>query len=177
VINNAGQSALALRLGGSYSFNNCTISNYWDKGFRQDPTLFISNTIPNTDLSEPLQQALFTNCIIYGDRDLELNLLPIEGKVFNYKFENTLLRFNDRFNDFSNDARYDFMNTALYNRVVINEEPLFENPDLNKVRVDNESAASGIANPSTASAFDILGTLRTTMPDAGAYESVDLSGS
>jgi hypothetical protein len=174
VIHNSGQSALALRLGGSYSFNNCTISNYWDKGFRQDPTLFISNTIPNTDLSEPLQQALFTNCIVYGDRDLELNLLPVEGQVFNYKFENTLLRFNDRFNAFSNDARYDFMNTAFYSNVVLNEEPLFQNPDRNKMRIDNASSANGIGNPSTTSAFDILGTLRTTTPDAGAYESVDL---
>jgi hypothetical protein len=175
VINNAGQSALALRLGGNYSFNNCTISNYWDQGFRQDPTLFVSNTIPNTELSEPLQQALFTNCIIYGDRDLELNLFPREGQVFNYKFENTLLKFNDRFNDFSNDARYDFMNTSLYSNVVLNEDPLFENPDRNKLRIDNKSSANGIANPSTVSVFDILGAIRSSMaPDAGAYESVEI---
>jgi hypothetical protein len=177
VINNAGQSSMVARLGGSYNFNNCTISNYWDKGFRQDPALVLSNTISNTNLSEPLTQALFTNCIIYGDRDLELSLRAVENQAFNFKFENSLIRFNDRFNDFTDEARYDFGNPTLYSGIVLNENPLFENPDLHQLRIDDESGANGIGNPSTTSALDILGSIRSSNPDAGAYESVDLSGS
>jgi len=174
VINNAGQSALLARLGGSYHFNNCTITNYWDQGFRQDPVLVLSNTIPNTNLSEPLTKALFTNCIIYGDRDLELSLQAVESQVFNFKFEHSLIRFNDRFNDFTDEARYDFGNPTLYSNIVLNENPLFENPDQHLLRIDNESGANALANPATASTADILGMLRSNLPDAGAYESVDL---
>ncbi|BAO55956.1 hypothetical protein [Nonlabens marinus] len=174
IINNAGQSSLVVRLGGSYRFNNCTITNYWNKGFRQDPTLILSNAFPNTNLTEPLNQALFTNCIIYGDRDLELSLRAAEGVEFNFKMENTLLRFNDRFNDFVGNGLYDFTNTQLYENVKLNENPFFENPQSDLLRIDTESAANALGNLATATRTDIQGTIRSNEPDAGAYESVDL---
>ena len=55
-----------------------------------------------------------------------------------------------------------------------NEDPLFENVALNKLVIDNESGANGIADPGTSTDFDILGNLRSSIPDAGAFESVDL---
>ncbi|WP_194852225.1 hypothetical protein [Nonlabens antarcticus] len=174
VIHNAGQSALVARLGGSYQFNNCTITNYWNSGFRNEPTLFISNTIPDSGLSEPLSQALFTNCIIYGDRNLELGLLKIEDKPFNLKFENSIIKFDDKFDNFISNPQYDFMNTALYKNVVLNEDPLFKNPTLNMLQIDNDGGANGIANPTTSSTKDILGVLRSNIPDIGAYESVKI---
>ena len=174
VINNAGQSSLVARLGGTYTFNNCTISNYWNKGFRQDPTVILSNTFPNSTLTEPLTQALFTNCIIYGDRDLELSLRAAEGVTFNFKLENTLLRFNDRFNDFTSIALYNFNNSQLYENLLLNENPLFENPQAHQLRIDNESGANALGNPNTVTLQDILGVLRSDQPDAGAYESIDL---
>lgn len=174
LIHNAGQSSLVARLGGSYNFNNCTISNYWDNGFRRDPTVFISNTIPNTGLTEPLVQFNFTNGILYGDRDLELILGAVEGIPFNYSFSNSLLRFNDRFNDFEGNPLYDFTNPIFYSQIVLNEDPLFENVDLNLLRIDNQSGANGIANPSTSTALDILGIPRDNAPDAGVFESIEL---
>ncbi|SCX97863.1 hypothetical protein SAMN05192588_0544 [Nonlabens sp. Hel1_33_55] len=174
IIHNAGQSALVARLGGTYNFNNCTISNYWDKGFRQDPTLFVSNTIPNTDLTEALIQFNFTNGIIYGDRDIELILGAVDGVDFNFSFENSLIRFNDRFDDFEDNAFYDFTNTINYSQNIFNEDPLFENVDRNLLRIDNESGANSIAEPSRATTIDISGALRGASPDAGAFESIDL---
>ncbi len=174
VINNSGQSSLVAQLGGSYRFNNCTIANYWDDSFRQDPVLLLSNTIPNSGLSEPLTQARFTNCIIYGDRDLEFLLLDNEESAFNFKFENSLLRFDDRFDDFEGNANYDFSNSALFENILLNQEPVFQNVDLNRMQIDNSSAANSLANPATATPQDILGTTRAAQPDAGAYESVDL---
>jgi hypothetical protein len=177
VFNNAGQSAVVGRLGGSYSFNNCTITNYWRGGNRQDPTLFISNTIPNSGLSEDLTQALFTNCIVYGDRNFESILLNDGLSLFNFKFENTLIKFADRNGDFAALPAYDFTNTGLYENVLFNMEPRFKDPTKHDLRIDNTGAANELANPATATTTDIKGTIRSSQPDAGAYESTDLGGS
>jgi hypothetical protein len=174
VINNSGQSSLVLRLGGTYSFNNSTITNYFNAGPRRDPALFISNTIPNTGLTAPLESALFTNCIIYGDRDVELALLDDDQSSFNFQFENSLIRFEDRFNDFEDLAAYDFNNSELYNDIVLNADPVFEDEDNNNLQIDNSSGANAIASPDTATDVDIQGKTRSQMPDAGAYESIQL---
>jgi len=175
VINNCGQSSLVLRLGGDYTFNNCTIANYWDNSFRQDPTVFISNVIPNTNFTEDLVQAQFTNCIIYGDRDIELILANDDISQFNFNFSNSLIRFNDRFDDFVGLPNYDFTNTTLFNQTILNVEPIFKNEDNNELEIDDTGGANGIANPATTTPVDILGTPRSATPDAGAYESQDLS--
>lgn len=176
VINNSGQSSLVLRLGGDYTFNNSTIANYWNSSFRQEPTLFISNTIPNTGLTEDLVQAQFSNCIIYGDRDIELILGDDGMSQFNFGFDHSLIRFNDRFNDFTAAANYDFSNTNFYNFNIFNIDPVFKDEDNNQLEIDTTGGANDIANPATDTNRDLLNTLRsTTNPDAGAYESRDLS--
>ncbi|PQJ32339.1 hypothetical protein BST92_10550 [Nonlabens arenilitoris] len=175
VVNNSGQSSVVLRLGGDYTFNNCTIANYWNNSFRQDPTLFISNIIPNTDLTEDLVNAQFSNCIIYGDRDIEFILADDGVSQFNFSFDHSLLKFNDRFDDFVGFPNYDFSNTNLFNQNVLNVDPVFRDEDNNGLQIDNSSGANGIANPVTATSNDILGNSRSTAPDAGAYESIDLS--
>ncbi|MGB3591450.1 MAG: hypothetical protein WBA16_07155 [Nonlabens sp.] len=173
VITNSGQSSLVARLGGEYRFNNCTIANYWNESFREDPALFISNSIPRTDLSEDLIEATFTNCIIYGDRDLELLIFESEASSLNFKFENSLLKFNDRFNELDDDVNYNFQDPGLYFNTVLNVDPEFENVDRNFMRILNFSGAGQIGNAATATNLDILGILRSTPPDAGAYEGVD----
>jgi hypothetical protein len=177
IIGNSGQSSLVARLGGSYNFNNCTITNYWNNSFRQEPVLFISNTIPNTGLSEDLTAANFTNCIVYGDRDLEIALLDDQNSLFSFKFENSLLRLNDRFDDLAGIPAYDITNTLFYNQVTFNQNPKFENTGSNLLKIDDTSGANGIADPASSTLNDILGNPRSPQPDAGAYESTDLSGS
>ncbi|KEZ93599.1 hypothetical protein [Nonlabens ulvanivorans] len=175
VINNSGQTSLVLRLGGEYNFNNCTIANYWNNSFRQEPTLFISNIIPNTELTEDLINASFTNCIIYGDRDIEYILADDGVSQFNFNFQNSLIKFNDRFDDFVGFANYDFNNASLYNQSVFNVDPIFKDEDNNQLQIDTTGGANGIANPANATVNDILDNPRSITPDAGAYESTDLS--
>lgn len=178
IIGNTGQSSFVGRLGGSYNFNNCTFANYWNSSFRQDPVVLLSNAFPNVaDLSENLLQANFTNSIIYGNRDIEIALLDDETSAFNFNFSNSLLRLNDRFNELSDLPAYDFQNTSLYNQVIFNQDPVFKDVNLNQYQIDNSSAANSLADPATATQRDISGNNRnTTAPDAGAYESEDLSG-
>ncbi|WP_339685547.1 hypothetical protein [uncultured Nonlabens sp.] len=177
IFHNSGQSTVVARLGGNYNFNNCTISNYWNNSFRQEPILLVSNIIPNTSLTEDVTAANFTNCIIYGNRNIELALLDDGLSAFNFKFENSLIRFNDFSNSFSGIPNYDFSNSSLYEQCVLNADPLFEDVDAFKLRIDNTGGANAIASPTTSTLQDISGTTRGASPDAGAFESTDLSGS
>ncbi len=176
VINNAGQVSLNCSLGGTYNFNHCTFTNYSSigTGFRELPTVLIDNNlrVNETDVVvADLLEANFTNCILYGNQDLELIFSKIDGTAFNYNFKNCLIRFNDSGDQFAGNPLYDFTNTTLYENIILNEEPDFKTPFENILNIGENSAANGKASTPT-SGTDILGTLRsTTAPDIGAYES------
>lgn len=173
VINNSGQASLNLSLGGKYNFVHCTFANYWNSGIRQFPAVLIENVLetPENIFVSDLVEANFTNCIIYGNENIELLFNKSEEAAFNFKFENCLIRFNDFNNNFSGIAEYDFENPALYENSVLNEDPVFLDPNKNQLNIGEESAANGIALPNLVPQ-DILGTPRNANPDAGAYESV-----
>ncbi len=176
VINNAGQVSLNCSLGGTYNFNHCTFTNYSSigSGFRQFPTVLIDNNIQVSETEivvADLVEANFTNCIIYGNQDIELLFSKVEGTAFNYNLKNCLVRFNDFNNSFADDPLYDFTNTNLFENIIFNEEPDFKEPFENMLNIGENSAANGAASTPT-SGNDILGTPRnTTAPDIGAYES------
>jgi hypothetical protein len=174
VINNSGQSSLALSLGGSYTFNHCSFVNYWSNGFRSFPAVQIDNGSENeTGVSSfPLTQATFNNCIIYGSENIELGLFPVdESTPFNLSLHNTLLRFNDTNNTFEGNPLYEFNNT-----VVLNIDPAFQDSGVNNFNIEQSiSGAEGIGDSSTGGLvpIDLNGTNRATPPDAGAYESIE----
>jgi hypothetical protein len=178
VINNAGQSSFAATFGGRYNLTHCTIANYWSNSFRQFPALLVNNFIVDADnvaTITDLTEANFNNCIIYGNDNPEFILDEIEdpGVVFNFKFTNCLLRFDDP-NDNFTGPNYDFNNPALYENNVFNEDPNFMDPSNNQMIIGEESAANGIGNPFFAAQvpFDILGVNRTASPDSGAYQHI-----
>ncbi|TQD39313.1 hypothetical protein [Haloflavibacter putidus] len=178
VINNAGQAALNLSLGGKYSFNNSTFVNYWNNSYRNFPAVLVENRLETAEIEfvSDLIQADFKNCIIYGNENLELGLNPTaeEGIAFNYKFENCLIKYKTYTNDFTeNDPP--FSNETFFENVLLNEAPFFLDPNQNLLQISNESAANGLANPATATQKDILGNLRSSNPDAGAYESTNFT--
>ncbi|WP_103071419.1 right-handed parallel beta-helix repeat-containing protein [Aquimarina sediminis] len=176
VINNAGQVSLNCSLGGSYNFDHCTFTNYSSigSGFRELPTVLIDNNLKvnETDVVvADLIEANFSNCIIYGNQELELLFSKIEGTAFNYNFKNCLIRFNDTGDQFNGNSLYDFTNTDLFENVILNEEPEFKTPFKNILNISENSAANGKASTPTMGT-DILGVPRNaTAPDIGAYES------
>ncbi|RED45462.1 hypothetical protein DFQ10_102335 [Winogradskyella eximia] len=174
VINNCGQSSFAGTYGGKYNFTHCTIANYWDSSFRQFPALLINDFIVdenNTIFTNDLTEANFNNCIIYGNDNPEF-LLENEGSVFNYKFNNCLLRFNN--SSLSGTGNYDFDDTTFYNNNVFNEDPKFKSPFENLMRIGDDSGAKGIGNTFGVAEAprDILGFLRSSSIDAGAYNFI-----
>ena len=173
VINNSGQSSFAGTFGGRYNVVHSTIANYWNNSFRQFPSVLLNNYLVDADnvtFTNPLEEANFTNTIIYGNDNPEL-LLDMEDDTFNFKFTNCLIRFNDSNNNFTGD-QYDFNNASLYENVLFNEDPEFLDPYLNKLQIPNDSPADGFGIIAGNLFADIIGTMRTTPRDLGAYESI-----
>ena len=171
VIGSTGQSSLSLSLGGQYNFTNCTFANYWTGSYRSLPTVLIQNYLetPEQIFVSDLIEANFNNCIIYGNENRELVLNERSEAEFNTRFENCLIRYN---NFGFGSQGYDFDDETLFPGTIINVNPNFYNPQENEFMIDEESGANSLANPSTATNQDILGTPRSYSPDSGAYESI-----
>ncbi len=176
VINNSGQSSFAGTIGGKYSFTHCTIANYWNNSFRQFPSVLINNYVIDSDNNitvNDLTEANFNNCIIYGNDNPEI-LIEKEGDtVFNFKFTNCLIRFDNSNNSFT-QPEYDFDNTDLYENCIFNESPNFLFPAKNQMVIGQESAAINQGNSVFASQvpLDISNRNRTISPDLGAYQHI-----
>ncbi|WP_299122457.1 hypothetical protein [uncultured Winogradskyella sp.] len=175
VINNCGQSSFAGTLGGKYNFTHCTIANYWNSSFRQFPSLLLNDFVLDENgipVVNDLTEANFTNCIIYGNDNPEF-LLENEGSVFNFKFTNCLLRFDN--SNIEGTGNYVFDDTDFYVDNIFNLDPDFEDANENLMRIGEASGANGIALPLIPAGFDLLNTPRnSSSSDSGAYQSVVL---
>jgi hypothetical protein len=175
VVNNSGQVSVNLSLGGRYSFKHCTIANFWQNSFRQFPALLIENQLETQDQTfvSDLVEATFSNCIVYGNERIEVNFNRSEEAAFNFKFENSLLRINPFNNQLFDEPEFDIEDPTKYENILLNEAPLFFNPQFNQLIISSESPAVNLGNTTTAAEvpFDILGVSRTSNPDAGAYQS------
>ena len=107
-------TSLALIGGGSYSFDYCTLADYWTyRGKTRDTaSVIISNYYPLSSsefYGSDMRQANFSHSIIYGSfsHEVSINLMP--GLAMNYHFDNScLVRGGDwdedpRFEDVTND--------------------------------------------------------------------------
>ena len=179
VISNSGQAALALTLGGRYKFVHSTFSNYWANSFRSFPTVQVTNALAINDqeiLVADLEQAEFVNCIIYGTEQREIGLYKEDLGAYNVLFDHCLIKFQDPLNTYVDEPLYDFGNTDLYRNLVLNQDPVFENINLNDFDISlEESAAVGRGNSAGATLvpLDLNGSPRPQdNPDLGAYQAI-----
>ena len=174
VVGNCGQASVSLALGGTYDFQHCTFTNYWNSSFRSFPTLLMSNSLSIGDTLFVSQlDATFTNCIVYGNDDLEFSFLKETGADLNYKFTNCLFRFNDSSNQFGNNPLYDFNDVTLYEDCIFNETPLFLNRNNNQFLIEEGASPADNTGFEIIPSFnDLLNTTRTTGNyDIGAYQA------
>ena len=173
-------NSVAGTLGGKYNVTHSTIANYWRNSFRQFPALLLNNYIEtqNAVLIADLIEANFNNCIIYGNDNPEFILDEVvdSSVVFNFKFNNCLLRFSDPNNNFT-DENYNFNNVALYEGNFFNEDPDFLDTENNKLIIGENSGAINIASPAFIlgnTQFDILNVDRLVAEtlDSGAYQHI-----
>jgi len=174
VINNCGQSSFAGTYGGSYNFVHSTFANYWNNSFRQFPTVLLNNFIVDEDnitFTNPLDQANFINCIIYGSDNPELILDSDVSDTFIFKFTNCLIKFDNSNGNFSG-SQYNFNDGLLYENVVFNQDPNFLNPQNNRLQIPNGSSADNLGIVFGTLISDIFNVPRSATPDLGAYESI-----
>jgi len=180
VINNSGQSSLACIVGGTYNFTHSTFANFWSNSLRQYPSVIINNfnSYSQNDQSfietNDLIAANFTNCIIDGTSNIELIIDKIEGSIFNYQFSNNMIKFNDYNNSYEGIPEYDFENTDHYVENILNGNPDFKSPSDNEFIIgQNSEAIEKAAESGTIKVpNDILGILRTSPADIGAYQHI-----
>jgi len=171
VINYTGQASLACTYGGNYKFTHCTFNNNWSSP--EQLALYISNYSSGaTPETKDLTGATFNNCIIYGSYSNEMLLDKKTTALFNYQFNNCLLKFNNTNNKYTSDPLYQFdKDPAHYNGIILNQDPKFFNPNINNFNIDNTSPAFAKGNATYLIPLDILGITRTLPPDLGAYQS------
>ncbi len=175
VINYCKQWCVALTLGGHYEFYHCTInnsaSNPFDEWIRTDPAVLLNNfyIYGNQAYVYQLEQALFANCIISGNRQIEIgfantiNQVPVPG-AFNYHFDHCLVKV-------------DTLNTSdetHWTSITKNVDPRYASPAEHNYRLDSLSPARGKAKAEYALLYplDYDGVNRTEdgKPDLGAFE-------
>lgn len=174
VLGGAGASSLRCENGGSYSFTHCTIANYWNQGFRSRAAMEISNTIINKDNDgSDLIQADFKNCIITGNTQTEISLRPNATNLFNFSFQNCLIKYDQTPSSSPTSFPYDFENTNNFKEIVFNGSADFYIPSANDFRIglDSEVINKGNLNSANTVPLDLLGTQRINEPDLGAYQA------
>ncbi|WP_343486122.1 hypothetical protein [Allomuricauda sp. d1] len=174
VAGSAGEISVYCNLGGNYDFKHATIANYWNDGFRSGPSLLIDNFVETASTIESmdLERANFANCIIYGNRSVELQLADNGSKAFDFNFKNCLIRFEDSNGTFDGNPLYDFENPILYENLLVNGRPGFSNPFAGDFSLTTESEAIDNGDVQTALEvpLDIFGNDRTLSPDLGVFE-------
>jgi len=181
VVGNNGQSSLACTIGGKYDFTHCTFANYWERSFRQFPTVLVNNFFTYIDkdkqeitVASDLVKANFTNCIIDGNQNIEFVLDNVEEATFNYIIKNSMLRFNTTDDKLLKNPLFDFTNTTVYQNIVLNGDSDFKDTKENQLFIGQDSELIGKAEVGAAQQvpFDILQINRTASPDIGAYQHV-----
>lgn len=168
VINYAGLASLSCIYGGNYSFTHSTFNNNWQSSSQFAVNLSNSQA-GKTPETNPLTQATFNNCIIYGSGFNEFNLSKNTNVAFVFQLNNCLLKFGN-----TSNADYQFKtDTEHYNNIILNENPKFYNVSKNQLNIDNTSSAFAKGNQAYLIPLDILGITRTSPPDLGAYQSKD----
>lgn len=171
VINNAGLASLKCEYGGDYKFTHCTFNNNWPSSSQVAVLVnnYYTGAIPEV---KNLTAATFNNCIIYGSYSNEMILNKKTGATFVYQFNNCLIKFDNTSNQYTNHPEYQFTTDPVhYNAIIQNKDPKFFKVLLNKLNIDNTSAAFAKGNATYLISLDIIGNTRTLPPDLGAYQS------
>jgi hypothetical protein len=169
LISNCANNIL-IESGGSYSFTHCTVVSYSNNYIQhKTPVLDLANFPRDGGTAPQNLQALFTNCIFWGDNGYIENEITVNKQGIN--------SFNVLFNHCLYKAAAAPAN-ATFTSGYPNQDPLFDSIDNNNHYYDfrqrNAVAAPGINKGiSTGVTKDLDDNSRTTgLPDLGCYEKL-----
>jgi hypothetical protein len=177
LVANAGNILVALQGGGTHHFLHSTIANFWRFGNRSDESLLLTNYFLLGTSTGQLQvvgnlKATFENSIVYGTNEEELATDSVASSLFDYTFENCVLKTEKDTLDAGLTGKFQNMilnpswNSFLYNN------PLFVNPYEDDFLLHEASAAINRGNPALTDTLllDLKGDTRDGQPDVGAFE-------
>ena len=94
-----GASGVSLGYGGDYIFEHCTIANYENQGSAVSANNFsCSDPLCQEDIFINALTATFSNCIIVGNEEDEIDLFDItdgEAGLFEYEFNSCIVTVNE----------------------------------------------------------------------------------
>jgi len=166
IVANVGFYAIALLMGGNYTFYHTTVANLWAYSNRTDPSVVISNNLTANGIYYvgDVTQATFGNCIIYGNKDDELGLSEDENYGFNILFQNCMIT----------NKETDISDTNRFKDIYTNLNPMFVNYGDNNFELDTLSPVidKGKISIGNLVPFDYKGDSRISdaAPDLGAFE-------
>jgi hypothetical protein len=166
-----GEWNAQLEFGGNYEFQNCTFANYSNTVINhQRPVVRMSNYYYYQDdqgdhyLPADLD-ASFTNCIVYGSLENELDRDARNESQFNYTFDHCNLKLADSI-DFSAPH-----NVTHFLNVQKNQDPKFKDVSYEKDDYHIDAGSPCInAGMDNLIFFDLDGKSRISPFDIGCYE-------
>ncbi|MBN2806352.1 MAG: hypothetical protein JXR22_06810 [Prolixibacteraceae bacterium] len=174
LVTNCGRYCVTLLVGGNYNFNHCTIANYWGFKHRETASLVISNQliIPTKDgdvlLWGDLEKANWRNSIVWGNIGSELELGHYKASMFNYRFENCIVKVADSI---------DTSDPEIYQNIFKNIDPLFIGYDRYDYQLDTLSPAkdTGLKKYGDLTPLDLnnVSRMADVAPDLGVFERVE----
>lgn len=167
LIHSNGPQSIALVYGGSYEFSHCTMANYRN----QSPAVFMDNfDCVSADcasvVTNPLE-ATFTNSIIMGSNDDEIEVLDIsdgaDPELLQLRLDHTLLRVLE--------TKENYPESSCQNCFEYMEGSVFRDEANANFRLDSMSIALDVGRPLQEVDVDITGSPRDPeSPDLGCYE-------
>lgn len=167
VLNHCGNSAVRIFAGGTYSFLQSTIVNYWHySGFSTDAVVASNQDTNNTSLYNPLNLS-FRNSIIYNDTTNAIDFKNLRQN-YNYNFENCLIKHEPTASGFS------FENNPNVISCWKNTSPDFQKKGVFEQFLKPKTGSFVIGKGKTSFAqqipFDIKNINRSLLPTLGAYQ-------
>lgn len=152
-----------LNIGGDYDFNHCTFSNFWSNTTRSTPLMVLNNYYLGADnviYHRPIVKADFNNCIIYGDKDLELDIDTLNGTTPSYTYNHCMIKTNRA------------TTNSHYSNIKKNTNPNFVNPTEFNFKLRSSSQAISFGDPlfPVSNGDDLDGVVRSAPYDVGCYE-------
>ncbi|MFO7789128.1 MAG: choice-of-anchor Q domain-containing protein [Bacteroidota bacterium] len=168
LFSDCGQYTAALLYGGNYDFRHCTFANYFS-GTRQTSSITMNNYFTYEDAGgqnvvdvRPFE-ALFGNCILYGNLEEEIEIDGLEEGGFDYLFDHCLMK-----TQLSTDNNH-------FNNVITNQKPEFvDKYDAYDFRLKNNSPAIDVGSVDIGNTvpvdYDGNSRLIDEAPDLGVFE-------
>jgi hypothetical protein len=185
-----GYYCVAVNYGGFASFYHCTIANtVWEYSNRNTPALLLKNYIVDREneiiYTNPLYNAYFGNCIIYGVNYREIGFEKQDEAYFNYQFENCVIKLQEQGLSKDDTLNVDIHNNYYFRNNIMNPDSFkfadiqpdnsVWNYQLDTLSIAKDAGDIDIVNEKPDKLeFDLEGVSRLNDqgPDIGAFEKI-----